>query len=160
MKTLVAYFSASGRTAKAAGKLAALLGADAYEIRPKEPYTKADLNWMNKKSRSSMEMKDGSSRPPIVTGDVDLSQYDAVCLGFPIWWYTAPRVIRTFLETYDLSGKTIVLFATSGSSGFGKTADDLRPSAPKSDIKEGSVLSGILTDGKIRALAEVCRAMI
>lgn len=160
MKTLVVYFSASGRTAKAAGKLANLLGADAYEIRPQEPYTKADLNWMNKKSRSSVEMKDGNCRPGIMTGDIDLSKYEALCLGFPIWWYTAPRVIQTFLEAYDLSGKTIVLFATSSSSGFGKTADDLALSAPKSNIKEGSVLSGILTDGKIRALAESCKAEI
>ena len=160
MKTLVAFFSASGRTAKAAGKLANLLGADIYEIRPQEPYTKADLNWMNKKSRSSAEMKDGSCRPAIVTGDVAISQYDAVCLGFPIWWYTAPRVIQTFLEAYDFSGKTVVLFATSGSSGFGKTADDLRPSAPGANIKEGSVLSGILTDGKIRSLAEACETNI
>ena len=158
MKTLVAYFSASGRTAKAAGRLADLLGTDVYEIRPQEPYTKADLNWMNRRSRSSAEMRDGNCRPAIVTGDIDLTQYDTVCLGFPIWWYTAPRTIQTFLEAYDFSGKKIILFATSGSSGFGKTADDLRPSAPRAGIREGSVLSGILTEGKIRSLAEFCKA--
>ena len=153
-RTLVAYFSTSGRTAKVAEKLSALLGAELYEIRPVEKYSKADLNWMNKKSRSSVEMNDKSIRPAVVTGDLDVSLYDTVVLGFPIWWYVAPTLINTFLEAYDFSGKKIVLFATSGSSGFGNTAAELRPSAPGAEITESRVLSGVITDAKIRALAD------
>ena len=108
---------------------------------------------MNPKSRSSLEMKDKSSRPEI-EGDIDISSYDVVLVGFPIWWYVAPTVINTFLEAYDFSGKKIVLFATSGSSGFGSTAAELRPSAPDAEIVEAKVLSGIITDAKIRTLAE------
>ena len=156
-KKLVAYFSASGRTAKVAEKLAAELGADIYEIKPEVKYTKADLNWMNKKSRSSVEMNNKSIRPAIVTGDVDVSGYDTVCLGFPIWWYVAPTLINTFLEACDFSGKKIVLFATSGGSGFGNTAAELQPSAPGAEITETAVLTGVLTDAKIKALAERCR---
>ena len=151
---LVAFFSASGRTAKVAAKLAEGLSADLYEITPQEKYSKADLNWMNKKSRSSVEMNDKSIRPAIVTGDLDVSGYDTVFLGFPIWWYVAPTLINTFLEAHDFSGKKIVLFATSGSSDFGNTAAELRPSAPGAEITESRVLSGVLTDAKIRALAE------
>ena len=154
---LVAYFSASGKTAKVAEKLASAIGADIYEIRPEIKYTKADLNWMNKKSRSSVEMNDKSSRPAIITGDVDVSGYDTVCLGFPIWWYAAPTVINTFLEAYDFSGKKIVLFATSGSSGFGSTAAELQISAPGAEITEAKVLSGIITDAKISALTDSCK---
>ncbi len=154
---LVAYFSASGKTAKVAEKLASGIGADVYEIRPEVKYTKADLNWMNGKSRSSVEMNDKSIRPAIVTGDVDLSGYDTVFLGFPIWWYVAPTVINTFLEAYDFTGKKIVLFATSGSSGFGNTAAELRPSAPGAEITETAVLSGIMTEAKISALADLCK---
>ena len=124
---LVAYFSATGKTAKVAKKLAAAIGADAYEIKPQVKYTKADLNWMNKKSRSSVEMNDKSIRPAIITGDVAVSCYDTVYLGFPIWWYVAPTVINTFLEAYDFTDKRIVLFATSGSSGFGNTVAELQP---------------------------------
>ena len=153
-KRLVAYFSASGKTAKVAEKLADGIGADIYEIKPEVKYTKADLNWMNKNSRSSVEMNDKSYRPAIITGDVDIDGYDTIYLGFPIWWYVAPTVINTFLEAYDFSGKKIVLFATSGSSGFGSTAAELRPSAPNAEIVEAKVLSGIITDAKIRALAE------
>ena len=153
-KRLVAYFSASGKTAKVAEKLADGIGADIYEIKPEVKYTKADLNWMNKNSRSSVEMNDKSYRPAIITGDVDIAGYDTIYLGFPIWWYVAPTVINTFLEAYDFSGKKIVLFATSGSSGFGSTAAELRPSAPNAEIVEAKVLSGIITDAKIRALAE------
>ena len=156
-KTLVAYFSASGRTAKVAEKLAAELGADIYEIQPEVKYTKADLNWMNKKSRSSVEMNNKSIRPAIITGDVDVSSYDTVCLGFPIWWYVAPTLINTFLEAYDFSGKKIVLFATSGGSGFGKTVAELQPSAPGAEITETTVLTGLLSDAKVKALAENCR---
>ena len=151
-KKLVAYFSASGRTAKVAEKLANELGAELYEIKPEVKYTKADLNWMNKKSRSSVEMNDKSFRPAIITGDVDISGYDTVYLGFPIWWYVAPTLINTFLEAYDFQGKRIILFATSGSSGFGNTAAELQPSMPDAEIVETKVLSGIMTEAKIKAL--------
>ena len=155
---LVAYFSASGRTAKVAVKLAQALGADTYEIRPEVKYTKADLNWMNKKSRSSVEMNDKSFRPAIVAGDLDVSGYDTVYLGFPIWWYVAPTLINTFLEAYDFSGKEIVLFATSGSSGFGDTLKELQPSAPGAHFRESRVLSGIITENKIQGLIDSCKA--
>ena len=151
-RRLVAYFSASGKTAKVAEKLAEGLGADIYEIRPEVKYTKADLNWMDKKSRSSVEMSDKSSRPAIITGDLDTAGYDTVYLGFPIWWYVAPTLINAFLEAYDFRGKKIVLFATSGSSGFGNTAAELKPSAPDAEIAEAKVLSGIITEAKIRKL--------
>ena len=156
-KKLVAYFSASGRTAKVAEKLANELGAEFYEIKPEVKYTKADLNWMNKKSRSSVEMNDKSFHPAIITGDVDVSGYDTVYLGFPIWWYVAPTLINTFLEAYDFTNKKIVLFATSGGSGFGNTAAELQPSAPDAEITETTVLTGLLTDAKIKALAESCK---
>lgn len=156
-KALVAYFSASGRTAKVAGKLAEALNADSYEIKPQVTYTKADLNWMDSKSRSSVEMNDKSFRPAIVTGDVDVSGYSTIYLGFPIWWYVAPTLINTFLEAYDFAGKKIVLFATSGSSGFGSTAAELQPSAPKAAIRETKVLSGMLTEAKIKALIDLCQ---
>ena len=155
-KKLVAYFSATGKTAKVAEKLAAGIGADLYEIRPEVKYAKADLNWMNKKSRSSVEMNDKRSRPAIITGDMDVSGYDTVYLGFPIWWYVAPTLINTFLEAYDFAGKRIVLFATSGSSGFGNAAAELQPSAPHADIVEAKVLSGIITEAKINSLTELC----
>ena len=156
-KKLVAYFSATGKTARVAEKLAAAIGADIYEIRPEIQYTKADLNWMNSKSRSSVEMNDKSFRPAIITGDADISGCDTVCLGFPIWWYVAPTLINTFLEAYDFSGKKIILFATSGSSGFGNTASELKPSAPGAEIVESKVLSGIITDTKVKELIDSCR---
>lgn len=152
-RTLVAYFSATGRTAKTAEKLAAYIGADIYEIRPEVKYTEADLNWMNRQSRSSVEMNNKSIRPNIITGDVDVSGYDTVYLGFPIWWYVAPTLINTFLEAYDFTGKKIVLFATSGGSGFGNTLSELQPSAPGAGITEAKVLSGVITDAKIKSLA-------
>ena len=120
-------------------------------------YTKADLNWMNKKSRSSVEMNDKSFRPAIITGDVDISGYDTVYLGFPIWWYVAPTLINTFLEAYDFAGKKIVLFATSGGSGFGNTVAELQPSAPSAEITETKVLTGMLTEAKIKTLIELCK---
>ena len=152
---LVAYFSAGGKTAKVAEKLAAGIGADIYEIRPEVKYTRADLNWMDKKSRSSVEMNDKSFRPAIITGDVDVSGYDTIYLGFPIWWYVAPTLINTFLEAYDFAGKKIMLFATSGSSGFGNTAAELQPSAPNAEITEMKVLSGIITEAKIKSLIDM-----
>ena len=153
-KKLVAYFSASGRTAKAAEKLAKELGAELYEIKPEVKYTKADLNWMNKKSRSSVEMNDKSFHPAIITGDVDVSGYDTVYLGFPIWWYVAPTVINTFLEAYDFAGKKIMLFATSGGSGFGSTLSELQLSAPDAEFAETAVLRGIVTDKKLREIID------
>ena len=154
-KKLVAYFSAGGKTVKVAEKLAAGIGADIYEIRPEVKYTRADLNWMDKKSRSSVEMNDKSFRPAIITGDVDVSGYDTIYLGFPIWWYVAPTLINTFLEAYDFAGKKIMLFATSGSSGFGNTAAELQPSAPNAEITEMKVLSGIITEAKIKSLIDM-----
>ena len=132
-KVLVSYFSASGRTKKVAEKLSSILQADLYEIKPLVPYTKKDLNWMNPKSRSSLEMKDKSSRPEI-EGDIDISSYDVVLVGFPIWWYVAPTIINTFLEKYDFSNKKIALFATSGSSGFGNTVNELKGSVDSSCV--------------------------
>ena len=141
-KVLVAYFSASGTTAKAAKNLAEAAGADLYEIRPAVPYTRADLDWMNKKSRSSVEMNDKSFRPSLADKSADIAAYDTILLGFPIWWYVAPTIINTFLESYDFIGKTIILFATSGGSGFGKTAAGLKDSAPGAVIREGRLLNG------------------
>ena len=140
-KVLVAYFSATGTTAAAAKKLAEAAGADIYEIKPAVPYTKEDLNWMNKNSRSSVEMSDKSSRPALADTSADISAYDTILLGFPIWWYIAPTIINTFLESYDFAGKKIVLFATSGGSGFGKAADSLKGSCPGAVIMEGKLLN-------------------
>lgn len=141
-KKLVAFFSASGVTAQAARSLADAAGADLYEIKPAVPYSNADLDWMNKKSRSSIEMNDKASRPAIADTDAHVADYDVVFVGFPIWWYIAPTIINTFLERYDFSGKKIVLFATSGGSGFGKTVSNLQPSAPNEKIIEGKLLNG------------------
>ena len=141
-KALVTYFSASGVTAKLAKHLAEAAGADLYEIKPAEPYTDADLNWQNKNSRSSVEMNDKSSRPAIADTDANIADYDTIFVGFPIWWYVAPTIINTFLEAYDFSGKTIVLFATSGGSGLGNSAKELRPSVSASAvIKDGKRFS-------------------
>ena len=141
-KTLVAYFSASGVTKRAAENLAAAAETDLYEIRPAVPYTSADLNWMDKSSRSTIESKDRSSRPELADKDADIAVYDRIFVGFPIWWYTAPAIIKTFLESYDFSGKTIILFATSGGSGLGKTAKDLEECCPGAVIREGKLLNG------------------
>ena len=138
-KRLVAYFSASGTTKKAAEMIASAADADMYEIMPKQPYSKADLNWMDKKSRTSVEMSDKKFRPEISDTEVPVDQYDEILLGFPIWWYVAPTIINTFLEIYNFSGKKIVLFATSGGSGFGNTVSELKPSAPDTVIIEGNV---------------------
>ncbi len=119
-KSLVVYFSCSGVTKKTAELLSDVAGADLFEIRPEVPYTKADLDWMDKKSRSTVEMNDPSSRPAIADKVEHMEQYDTVYVGFPIWWYVAPTIINTFLESYDFSGKTVIPFATSGGSGMGK----------------------------------------
>lgn len=138
-KRLVAFFSASGTTKKVAEMIASAADADIYEIMSKQPYSKADLNWMDKKSRSSVEMSDKKFRPEISDIDVSVEQYDEIILGFPIWWYVAPTIMNTFLESYNFSGKKIVLFATSGGSGFGNTVSELKLSAPDAVIVEGKV---------------------
>ena len=140
-KRLVAYFSASGVTKKVAEMIAKADDCDLYEITPKVPYTTADLNWMDKKSRSSVEMSDKSIRPEIAGADLDVSAYDEILIGFPIWWYVAPTIINTFLESHDFTGKKIILFATSGGSGFGNTVKELQPSAPGAEIVEGRLLN-------------------
>lgn len=139
MKTLVAYFSASGQTAKLAKILAGVTGGDLFEIAPETAYTAADLDWMDKKSRSTIEMKDPKSRPAIAGKVADMAQYDTVFVGFPIWWYQAPRIIETFLESYDFSGKTVIPFATSGGSGMGGTNKALAPSCTGARLLEGKV---------------------
>ncbi len=153
-KKLVAYFSASGVTAGVAQNLAQAADADLYEIKPEIPYTKADLNWMDKQSRSSREMRDKSSRPALADTNANIAEYDTVFVGFPIWWYVAPTIINSFLEAYDFSGKKIVLFATSGGSGFGKAVAGLQPSAPDAVIVEGAVLNGKPDEAKLKAFAE------
>ena len=154
-KILVAYFSASGITAKVAEMLAKTAGSDLYEIKPEIPYTNDDLNWMNKNSRSSIEMSDKSSRPAIADKNADISGYDTILLGFPIWWYVAPTIINTFLESYDFSGKKIVLFATSGGSGFGKTVDGLKGSvSADTEIVEGKLLNGKLSESELKKWVE------
>ena len=154
-KKLVAYFSASGVTAKVADMLADAVGADIYEIRPEGPYTKADLNWRDKKSRSTIEMNDRTSRPAIADKNAKVEQYDTIFLGFPIWWYRAPSIINTFLESYNFSGKKIILFATSGGSKFGKTVEELKVSVPATcEIIEGKLLNGKQTIPAIRNWTE------
>ena len=140
-KKLVAFFSAGGTTKKVAEMIAEEAKADLFEIEPKVPYTKADLDWMDKKSRSSVEMSDKKYRPEMKGKELDISSYDEILLGFPIWWYVAPTIINTFLETYDFRGKKIVLFATSGGSGFGNTVKELQVSAPEAVITEGRLLN-------------------
>ena len=143
-KRLVAYFSASETTRKVAEMIASAADADMYEIVPKQPYSKADLNWMDKKSRSSVEMSDKKFRPEISNTDATIDKYDEIILGFPIWWYVAPTIINTFLESYDFSGKKIILFATSGGSGFGNTVSELKISAPYAVIAEGKVFHRVV----------------
>ncbi len=151
-KVLTAYFSPTGTTAKAAKKLAKAAGADLYEIRPAVPYTGADLNWMDKNSRSSLEMKNPSSRPALADSTAKIAEYDTIFLGFPIWWYVAPTIINSFLEQYDFSGKKIILFATSGGSGFGKAVEGLKPSVgADATIIEGRLLNGVITESDLNS---------
>ena len=150
MNALVAYFSATGTTAKAAKALANAVGGDLYEIKPAVPYTRADLNWMDKSSRSSVEMKDAHSRPALADTNAPVAGHDVIFLGFPVWWYVAPTILNTFLEAYDFSGKTIVLFATSGGSGLGKSAAGLRSSAPGAKIVDGRMLNGRLQEAELK----------
>lgn len=153
-KKLVAYFSASGVTAKAAKTLAEAGSADLYEIRPQVPYTQADLNWMDKKSRSTLEMNDPSARPSLADTSADIAGHDVIFVGFPVWWYTAPSIIKTFLEAYDMSGKVIVPFATSGGSPLGKTSQDLQAVVPAATVKEGRLLKGRLDAADLKEWME------
>lgn len=154
MKTLVAYFSASGQTANLAKTLAGVTGGDLFEIAPETAYTAADLDWMDKKSRSTIEMKDPKSRPAIAGKVADMAQYDTVFVGFPIWWYQAPRIIETFLESYDFSGKTVIPFATSGGSGMGKTNEKLAPSCPGAKLLHGKVFNSYSSKADFSAWVE------
>ena len=140
-RILVAFFSASGVTARAAKEIAAAVGADLYEIRPQQPYTAADLDWTNKKSRSSVEMNDPAARPAIAGELPEMDKYDTVFLGFPIWWYVEPRIVDTFLESYDFSDKTVIPFATSGGSGIGGAEKSLREHCPKANWKPGKLVN-------------------
>ena len=143
MKVLVAYFSASGVTKGAAEQLAAVAGADLHEIKPAQPYTGADLDWRYKQSRSSVEMQDKKSRPAITDKLANMQDYDVVYVGFPIWWYTAPTIINTFMESYDFKGKTVIPFATSGGSSIKKACKDLKAAYPDVNWKEGKLLNRV-----------------
>ena len=152
-KTLVAYFSASGTTAKVAKKMAEAIGADLFEIKPEKPYTGADLNWQNKNSRSSVEMNDRSSRPAIAVKAADMPQYDVVFVGFPVWWYREPSIIDTFMESYDFAGKTVIPFATSGGSGLGDSAANMQKLAKGAKVVNGKRFSGNASAAELKAWA-------
>lgn len=155
MKVLISYFSATGTTKAVAEKLSKITGSDLYEIKPETPYTSADLNWNDKQSRSSVEMRDKDYRPAIADRDANIEDYDVVYIGFPVWWYIAPTIINTFMESYDFSGKTVILFATSGGSGFGKTVENLKEScSPTTTIQEGKVFYGRSSEAEIKAWVE------
>lgn len=150
MKKLIAYFSASGTTRKVAEKLATVVKGDLYEITPEKPYTSRDLDWMDKNSRSSVEMKDKTSRPAIAGKVENIEQYDTIFVGFPIWWYVAPTIINTFLESYDFSEKTIIPFATSGGSGMGNTLAELKIScSDETKWKEGKIFSASVSEQEL-----------
>ena len=152
-KKLVAYFSASGTTAKVAKKMAEAIGADLFEIKPETPYTGADLNWQNKNSRSSVEMNDRSSRPAIAVKVADMPQYDVVFVGFPVWWYREPSIIDTFMESYDFAGKTVIPFATSGGSGLGDSAANMQKLAKGAKVVDGKRFSGSASAEELKAWA-------
>ena len=156
-KTLVAYFSASGVTKKLAQTLADAIGADLFAIEPKVPYTRADLNWMDKQSRSTIEMQNPASRPEIAGTCANIADYDTVFVGFPIWWYVAPTIISTFLESGDFSGKKVVPFATSGGSGMGSTNKALAPSCKGAKLLEGKVFKLSASADALRTWAESCK---
>ncbi len=153
MKTLVAYFSASGTTKMVANRLAGAIGADIFEIEPKIPYSNQDLDWTNKNSRSSLEMNDRSSRPEVAKKVSNMEQYDKIFVGFPIWWCVAPTIVNSFLEQYDLSGKTIVPFATSGGSGMGETNRHLAPSCKGAVLKDGKRFATYVSEEGLKAWA-------
>lgn len=156
-KILVAYFSASGETKKLAKTIAGVTGGDLFEIAPQVPYTAADLDWMDAGSRSTVEMKDKKSRPAIAGQVQDMGQYETVFVGFPIWWYQAPRIIETFLESYDFTGKKVVPFATSGGSGMGSTNKALAPSCKGAKLLEGKVFKLSASTDALRTWAESCK---
>ena len=151
---LVAYFSATGTTERVAKDLAKAVGADLFEIAPAEPYTAADLNWNDKRSRSSVEMSDEACRPALAATVADMGAYDTVFVGFPVWWYVEPRIIDTFLESHDLAGKTVVPFATSGGSGLGKAPQRMQQLAPSTNVLAGKVLNGSPNEAELRSWAE------
>lgn len=152
MAVLVTYFSASGVTARKAREIADILGADVYEIAPKQKYTSADLDWMNKRSRSTVEMEDKNARPALLNDVPELAGYDTILIGFPVWWYTAPRIINTFLESADYSGKAIYAFATSGGSGVDKCVKDLQREYPELDIRSGRLWNGRISAADVESL--------
>jgi flavodoxin len=154
MKALVAYFSASGVTGQLAKRLANAIGADLHEIIPAQKYTKADLDWTNPKSRSSVEMNDKAYRPEIANRVEDMAQYDTIFVGFPIWWYVAPTIINTFLEQYDLTGKKVIPFATSGSSGMGNTNKELAASCKGATLLEGKRFEAGISASELKTWAE------
>lgn len=153
MSTLVAYFSATGTTGRVARELAQAIGADAFEIVPEQPYSSADLDWQNKSSRSSIEMAEESCRPGVSGSVANMDDYDTIYLGFPIWWYVEPRIVDTFLESYDLSGKTIVPFATSGGSGLGRAPERMASLAPGATVAQGRLLNGSPSAAELRTWA-------
>ncbi len=153
-KILVAYFSATGTTAGVAEKLASAIGADLFEIKPKQPYTEADLDWRNKQSRSSIEMDNPDARPEIATKVTDMNKYDIVFVGFPIWWYREPSIIDTFMESYDFAGKTVVPFATSGGSGMGKSGEIMQKLAPKAKVFAGKRFSSGVSSEELKSWAD------
>ena len=149
-KTLVAYFSASGVTARVAKEVADAAGADLYEIRPAQLYSPGDLDWMDKKSRSTLEMNDPACRPAIEGQVNGMEQYDTILIGFPIWWYVEPRIVDTFLDSYDFSGKTLIPFATSGGSGISKAQKSLQEHCPAANWKQGQLLNGSSIAGWVK----------
>lgn len=153
-KTLVAYFSASGVTANLAKKLASAVSGDLHEIQAEQPYTSADLDWTNKKSRSSVEMNDKSFRPSIANKVEKMEQYDVIYVGFPIWWYVAPTIINTFLEQYNFNGKIVVPFATSGSSGMGNTNAELKNSCAGAVLKDGKRFNASAGEKELKTWAD------
>ena len=153
-KVLVAYFSASGVTAKVAKRLSNVIGADLYEIMPESPYTNADLNWQDKQSRSSVEMNDRNSRPAIGNTVTDMDKYDVVFVGFPIWWYREPSIIDTFMEAYSFDGKTVIPFATSGSSGMGDSSNNMQNLAKGAKVVQGKRFGSNAPEDELKAWAE------
>ena len=153
-KVLVAYFSATGTTAGVAERLAKATGGDLFEIKPKQPYTTADLDWRDKQSRSSVEMNDMSTRPVIASKVEDMSLYDIVFVGFPIWWYREPSIIDTFMESYDFAGKTVIPFATSGGSGMGKSGEIMQSLAPKAKVLSGKRFPADVSEDELKTWAD------
>ena len=153
-KILAAYFSATGTTAEVAERLAKATGGDLFEIKPEQPYTDEDLDWRNKQSRSSIEMADQSSRPMIASKVEDMGKYDVVFVGFPIWWYREPSIIDTFMESYDFAGKTVIPFATSGSSGMGDSGKIMQSLAPQAKVLSGKRFSADVSENELRQWAD------